>query len=196
MLTNFGQLNTLMDVDHYAWNSATAANRAKHKGIRFIDQAGVSPTTSATEMAIWNNANDLYYRHSSNGAVQNLTSGGRPVAPFQAYAVLRINTTVPLTILSSFNVTSVVAAADGSFTMNFTTAIPSIVPGVPNYGVLFGAVKGINPLTPVDLGTPVGFGVAKSATQLAIAFSQAGVVFQTEVAATSQIICTVAIFGG
>jgi len=37
---NFGQLNTLYALDHYAWNDATVANRGHHKAAQFISQAG------------------------------------------------------------------------------------------------------------------------------------------------------------
>jgi hypothetical protein len=81
-LTNFGQLNTIFDVDHVPFNDGTAANRGKHDKSTYVEQ-GADPTTSANEMALYTKdnagANTLYMRQESNGSVIQM-SGAAPTA--------------------------------------------------------------------------------------------------------------------
>lgn len=76
LLTNNTQLATLFDVDHVTWDDATIADRGKHRAVHVKDQAG-DPTTAAGEGAVYNNADDLYFRRASNGDII-LLSGGTP----------------------------------------------------------------------------------------------------------------------
>ena len=43
MLTNFGQLNTLFDIDHVTFDDATVADRGEHNKITFNDVLGADP---------------------------------------------------------------------------------------------------------------------------------------------------------
>ena len=75
-LTNFGQLNTIFDVDHVTYNNATSANRGKHDQSTYIDSSG-DPTTSSNECAVYSKAlsgvSTLYFRKESNGTAIQMT---------------------------------------------------------------------------------------------------------------------------
>lgn len=50
--TNFSQANTIFDANHFTFDSATAANRGKHRKVVVVEQA-TSPGTALDEMAIY-----------------------------------------------------------------------------------------------------------------------------------------------
>lgn len=72
LLNNFTELNTLMALDHYAWNDGTVVNRGRHRKSTYIDQLAIDPTTGPGEVAVYNKANVLYARGQNNGTVYQL----------------------------------------------------------------------------------------------------------------------------
>ena len=84
-LTNFGQLNTVFNVDHYTYNEANANLRGKH--LHTIFPNGAAPATIASEVALYaklvSAASQLFFRPESAGTevqVSNVpfTSGANP----------------------------------------------------------------------------------------------------------------------
>lgn len=53
MLTNFTQLNTIFDTNHYTWNDATTANRGKHRKIDFPVPESANPSPTGDASAIY-----------------------------------------------------------------------------------------------------------------------------------------------
>lgn len=113
MLTNFGELNTLFNVDHVQYNDATVADRGKHRQITVLNSA-VAPVTGATEggLYILNSGAARqygYYRREANGVEIPYTMIGG-FAHFTGAGALSG---------SAFNLTAVRTAA-GRYTVTFT----------------------------------------------------------------------------
>lgn len=81
--TNFQQLNTLFDRDHYAWNDLTSSNRALHRQITFPAPLVADPGTSTNRGSFYTKAdvNDtsarpqLYFENINGvNAVQQITN--------------------------------------------------------------------------------------------------------------------------
>lgn len=77
---NFSQLDSLFDVDHVKF-SDTSGDAGKHVYTNFVNLTGkglASPTTSSTELAIYNKDDgagtpQLFYRDVSSGTEQQIT---------------------------------------------------------------------------------------------------------------------------
>ena len=119
-LTNFGQLNTIFDVDHVTYDNATSANRGKHDKSTYVE-LGSAPATLTNEVAVYakdtGTQPDLFYRPEGSGTEQRLTGGGITAAAWVYYNGSAIS--------SSYNVTSVVYGGGGGFTVNFTRSFAS-----------------------------------------------------------------------
>jgi hypothetical protein len=127
-LTNFGQLNTLFNFDHVAWNDATVANRGLHRKVAFI-QAVADPifafpitqlyTKTSTNAVVNQRFNDLYYYEKNTAGTTNvlrLTGGG-----ITASSYVRFNgITAALISTTPYNITSVVRTGVGAYIITFT----------------------------------------------------------------------------
>ena len=71
---NFGQLNTIFDIDHVKYNDATVGNRGKHKQVTLI--APVAAAAAGTEGIV----------HSVNGVASSVSFNGIPL-PFFSNSV-------------------------------------------------------------------------------------------------------------
>lgn len=182
MLVNNASTNDLIGVDHITFN---LNNGGVHNQTTYQDQT-LDPTTNASQMKIWNNGNDLKYRGQNSGTVYNLTQGGIPTHPFQAWAVIQINPALPVTILANSNVASFTSQVNGSFTMHFTTALIST-----NYGVLIGS-SSVGSVAPVTANLYTGAGALRTVNDCSIVFQQGTTVIQTS---TPAIIVCFAVLG-
>lgn len=112
--TNFSQANTVVAVDHYEFDNATAANRGKHKSVVLPEDAAVA--TAADEGALYTKDDGtrpaLYYRQESNGTEIKFT-GIDPLRATNGYTFLQGN------LLMQWGK---VAAPGNSGTVNFPTA--------------------------------------------------------------------------
>lgn len=88
-LTNFGQLNTIFDVDHVTFNDATVANRGKHTKTTYIEwamppEATADPITSSNELALYSkesgSVSTLFLRKESNGTVIQMSGQDPTIA--------------------------------------------------------------------------------------------------------------------
>jgi len=136
ILTNFGQVNTIFDIDHVTFNNATAANRGKHDKSTYVEQAS-DPVTSTNEVAVYSKDTgtqpDLFYRPESAGTAVRLTGGGLTAA-----AWVRFNVSgAVITVLESYNVSSVsITGANGVVTINFSRVFANT-----NYAALINAIQ-------------------------------------------------------
>lgn len=195
MLINNQSTSDLILVDHVGFNNTQAG---KHNQVTFRDQT-LNPSTGASEEKIWNNGNALYYRSQNNGAVHALTKGGKPVSPFQAYASIQLNASpLPPTLLNSYNVSSITLPGGGIILITFTTPIPEVVAGTPDYGWVTGCVKPLNPSFNASFDVfQDQVQATRSSTQLSVIFSQAGNSFlYNSMTGAGKVIGTIAIFGG
>jgi len=75
-LTNFGQLNSVFDIDHVPFNDATVANRGKHDKSTYIEITP-DPTTLINEIAVYSKESGsvtrLFMRQENSGTVIKLT---------------------------------------------------------------------------------------------------------------------------
>lgn len=81
-LTNFGQLNTIFDVDHVPYDDDDSADRGKHDKSTYIEQSA-DPATAADELSLYSKDTSgntrLYLRQENSGTVFQMT-GDDPVA--------------------------------------------------------------------------------------------------------------------
>lgn len=81
ILANFQAINTLIDVNHYTFNSAGATD-GKHKYVSMPEQAA-DPATAVNELAIFSKVgaisavSELFLRRENSGIVYNFTESGQ-----------------------------------------------------------------------------------------------------------------------
>lgn len=126
LLTNFGQLNTLFNADHVAYNDATVANRGLHRKVTFItsvaDPAHAFPKTqlytkTSSNAVVNDRYNDLYYyEQNTTGTtiISQLTGGGVSAAAWVNYDA------ITPAIRRQINIASIVKNGVGDYTVNFS----------------------------------------------------------------------------
>lgn len=88
ILTNFGQLNTVFAVDHYAFNDSTAGNRGLHKTVSFPAVAS-DPSLSGAASQVYTKAvaglTQLFFANASQitqiTGVNSISSNGSITIP-------------------------------------------------------------------------------------------------------------------
>lgn len=111
LLANFQAINTLLDVNHYTFNSAGATD-GKHKYVSMPEQLA-DPATAVNELAIYSKEGaistvaELFLRRENNGTAYAFTESGQNVIGW---------TRLPSGILIKWGNDN---AGDGSTTQNF-----------------------------------------------------------------------------
>lgn len=118
ILTNFSQLNTIFDDNHFTWNNATTANRGLHRKVDFPVVLGSDPAITGTASAV--------YSKSVSGVAQLFFANASQVTQMTGTHSIVANGSVTLQgglILkwgsSSFSGTGT------SLTISFPTAFPN-----------------------------------------------------------------------
>lgn len=122
ILTNFGQLNTLFDKDHVAYNDATSADRGQHRKVSLInviaDPGLAAPKATLYTKAV-NTQNQLFFQNDSAGTdVYQITGGGGAATTW-----VNFNGNVPVGPIApnqNLNVASVTKNSTANYTVTFS----------------------------------------------------------------------------
>lgn len=141
--TNFGQLNTIFDSDHFTWNDAGVSNRGLHRHCTLVSQSAV-PSASATAGIVFTQINpasnvnrvDPYYEYDTAGIANGLIP---PLIPFKVFCEIAVTNTPTISVSNKYNVgtVSILGNTDANITVNFLNPITTDAPGTfANYLVL------------------------------------------------------------
>lgn len=117
ILTNFSQLNTLFDLNHFTWNDGTTGNRGLHRKIDFPTPTTVSAPTGNDSVLYPKTvagATELFF---DNATVSTQLTGGASSLAGSGYV------TFPGGLIMQWGVTSV----SGSGTVTYPLAFPNAV---------------------------------------------------------------------
>lgn len=121
ILTNFTQLNTLMDNDHVAWDNGTVANRARHRRVRIVENQ-TDPNLSYPNTEIYTKSYNLTPNRDQILFFDRVHEDGTDiVTPIMPLAMVKFDSAGAIS--KQVNVSSVTSAV-GNFNVNFTKPMP------------------------------------------------------------------------
>lgn len=122
LLTNFSQLNTLMDNDHVAWNNGTTANRARHRRVRIVENQ-TDPNLTYPNSEVYTKSYNVTPNRDQILFFDRVHEDGTDtITPIMPLAMVKFDSAAAIS--KQVNVSSVTKVGTGNFNVNFTKPLP------------------------------------------------------------------------